>query len=386
MKKRVIFNVGNLIKGGAIQAAVNFIVINQSNYDNIFEWFFIISKEIQLELQKLGINIEEKTLNLTDSSTKNALVRQDIIAFENKINPHLVFTLFGPCYINFKALHITGFANGWVTHSKLSSFTHTYKFNFIKMAKALFKYCYYGYHIRQGNAWILETNTAKNGFIKRLRVNKNDCFVVANTSIDFGVSFSKTQKVIINDYPLNRTDNLIVALAADYPHKNLATLIEVAYDLKQTPKQTHFKILLTLDEEIFTKKFLPQIGQRDLQHHIINIGKVDIVDLPKLYSVSFCSILLSHIETFSAVYPESFSTETPVITTDAEFSREICKDAALYVDPNDSKSVAKTINSLIGNKRMYQELVTKGKLLSINMLSPQQKYQKYLEVLRHYVQ
>ena len=228
MKTKIIFNVGNIIKGGAIQAAVNFITINQKMEDDFFDWFFVLSQEVYDELTKSKITIENNVMITSGKISKNKLARQEVLSFEKRIAPLIVFTLFGPCYIKFKAIHISGFANGWITHSTIKTFINTYHYNLFKITKALLKYTYYSFHIKQADAWIFETETAQNGFINRLRVDKKSCFVVANTAIDFGKCFSKKNSEKVNQQTLFYVDNLIVSLAANYSHKNLLSLLLVA--------------------------------------------------------------------------------------------------------------------------------------------------------------
>jgi len=384
-KKKIIFNVANVIKGGAIQAAINFIVINQKIKPNQFDWYYVLSVEVFSELEKVGVTLENNCLVTKSSPAQSRHVKQEILAFEKSISPQLVFTLFGPCYVSFKSFHLSGFANGWVTHSTASSFIQTYNYNAFRITKVLLKYLYYAYHIRKADAWIFETDTARNGFIKRLRVAKKLCTVVANTSINFGSPFAKTNNTIINNKILYFKDNLIVALAADYPHKNLFSLLKSAKLLKNNLLKEKFKIIFTLDNDIFSQNFLPYIIENQLQEYIVNIGKVDIADLSKLYSVAYASILPSFIETFSAVYPESFATSTPVITTDAPFAREICKGAAIYCDPASDIDIADAINTLLYDKNKYNKLVIEGDKLYQKMLTPTEKYLKYIEVIQSFI-
>ena len=384
-KKNALFNVANIIKGGAVQAAVNFIKANQNTIDTSFIWYFVLSPEVSEELRNANIPLPQKTLIVHESPTHNKKVRQQILMFEKNSQIDIVFTLFGPCYINFKATHISGFANGWVTHSTFSTFIDTYQGNLLKVIKSILKYCFYALHIRRASGWIFETETARIGFIKRLFVNKDKCFVVPNTSISFGEAFTKVNDVTINNITLKHRDNLVVALAADYPQKNLQNILKAALYLTQINRKLPFKIIFTLPEDVFAREFTPFIVANKLQSRCLNIGKIDVADLSKLYSVASLSILASFIETFSAVYPESFATNTPVITSNKAFAKEICKDAAVYVDPKSSSEIAEAINLLFNDTEKHQQLIDLGQSIYTKMLTPEEKYQEYIKVLVNFV-
>ncbi len=384
-KQLAILNVGNIVKGGAIQAAVNFIKTNIESPELNFDWHYILSPAVADELARSRISLGEQYITLSNSPAKHLAAREQALTYERLISPDFVFSLFGPSYIKFSSPHISGFANGWVTHSSFSTFRDTYKHHLLNMCKALIKYLYYAFKIRQADAWILETDTAMQGFIHRLKVSRGDCFVVNNTALKFDDGFQKEVSTKLKNKRLALSDNNFLALSADYPHKNLLILLDAAKSLKNELKQDRFKLLFTLDPATFDAIYLPLIKTYGLQDHIANLGKVHTSELSQLYSITYASILPSFIETFSAVYPESFATKTPVITTDAEFSREVCKKAALYVDPKSPINIANAMETLISNKAKYDELVSLGQEQHKDMLTPQQKNQQYNQVFKKFL-
>ena len=384
MTNRLLFNAGNLIKGGAVQATVNFILASHNNKTDNLEWFYIINKVIENELHRFNLSISsEKLLILQESPAKNSEMKTQCLQFEQSVSPSLVFSLFGPAYVSFKSFHISGFANGWVTHSTMATFKATYPNNWLGAFKALLKYIYYALQIRKANAWILETNVAKQGFVKRLKVKKSLCHVVPNTSIELAIAKNTSDTILINDQPLKYDDHLFLSLAANYPHKNTRNLLLAASILAN--KDVPFKLVLTLPEQEYKKEYDSLIRELNITKHVVNIGEVSVKDIPLLYSVISCSVLPSFIETFSAVYPESFATQTPVITSDLAFAREICEDAADYVDPNEPRDIAEKMYTLLKDNTHRERLISAGSRVYKQMLSPNEKYNKYMNVIEHYL-
>jgi glycosyltransferase involved in cell wall biosynthesis len=375
-KPVLIVNTSNLIKGGAIQAAVSFISSLNKKLDE-FEYHFILSKEIEKELNLLKA-LPKNVHVIHDSPSKRKESIKKILSIEKSINPDLVFSFFGPSYVNFKSVEVTGFANGWVTHSTLNTFIETFK-GFVNIIKPMCKYVYYGYKVRKSDYWIFETETARNGFIKRLMVDRKRTFVVPNTSMP--LSDQKKDSVIINGIPLYFQDINFLTLASNYKHKNIISLLKSAQILKKKFNFTKFKIILTIEPEEYEDNLKILVEKLNIEKNVINLGKVNIKDLDAIYSVTFASVLPSFIETFSAVYPESFTSGTPIVTSDREFAREICGNAAIYFDPSNSDSIATALATLIKSPDKRSELISMGYEKQKHILKPHQKCESYIRIL-----
>ncbi len=384
MQKLVLVNCSTIVKGGAIQAGVNFI-ISAINDDNCkIDWYFVLSHAILEELDKLNVFIVPgKFISINNTPAKSFFVRKQIKEYEKLVKPNLVFSFFGPSYINFNAFEISGFANGWVTHSNFRTFSDTYGKKYITIIKSIIKYIYYAYFIRKSNAWIFETLTSLNGFVARLKVNTNLTHVVPNSCTSFE-NFERLSSTMINGKQLNSADRNFLVLASDYPHKNIDNIIKAVSFLNNSQK-SNFKVLLTIEEKQFRNKYLARIIAMDIQDVIVNLGHVSQVDIEKLYGVAYATLLPSYIETYSAVYPESMLSKTPIITTNALFARELCGEAALYVEPTCPKDIARKMEQIIEDKTTYNRLSNNCAEMAKSVLSQEQKYQSYIRVLSYYL-
>lgn len=145
------------------------------------------------------------------------------------------------------------------------------------------------------------------------------------------------------------------------PHKNLAISIEVARILKtnfrkqlQETGRPSFRFVFTIYNEEF-----PSIPD-DLRDCFLFIGRVDISEVPSLYEQSDVLFQPTLLECFTAVYPEAMRMQKPIVTTDLEFAKGLCGDAALYFSAMDPYSAAETIIQVISNPKLRQELVDRG--------------------------
>lgn len=97
---------------------------------------------------------------------------------------------------------------------------------------------------------------------------------------------------------------------------------------------------------------------------ICNIGPVPQEDLCLIYRSASASILPTLLESYSGVYQESFSSGTPVLTSDLPFAKEVCEDGALYYDPQNANSIVIAVMSLFSSYSVYQDYVQKGFLIN----------------------
>lgn len=66
------------------------------------------------------------------------------------------------------------------------------------------------------------------------------------------------------------------------------------------------------------------------------------------------------LECFSASYAEAMVMKKPILTSDLGFAHTVCKDAAVYFDPDDANDVAEKIIGLINSPEKQAELISKG--------------------------
>lgn len=77
------------------------------------------------------------------------------------------------------------------------------------------------------------------------------------------------------------------------------------------------------------------------------LGIVGDTDLPALYSGAECSVYASVYEGFGMPPLESMACQTPVIASNASVMPEVCGDAAVYVDPSNTQSLADGLTTVL---------------------------------------
>ena len=111
------------------------------------------------------------------------------------------------------------------------------------------------------------------------------------------------------------------------------------------------------------------------------IGKVDVSECPYLYEQSDIMFMPTLLECFTATYPEAMRMEKPIITTDLEFARGLCGDAACYYSAVDPNEAAETIYKVATDKDYAKQLVENGRKQLQTFDNYEQRAEKLIKIL-----
>lgn len=372
---KLLANASTLNKGGALQVAVSFIRHALDEPCGI-EWHFAVSLKLLEELSHAGLAENMRCITLVDPSpAKSREARRTLRELEKLVSPEIVMTIFGPSYVRFRAPHICGVANPWVTHSTLLAF-RTLGLPFGPLS-GLVRILYKAYWYRKADFWITEAEAAKIGLVRRLHLPSDRIAIIQNTC---GQQYFDQEGVA--PFPAPDQKVRILCLSAYYPHKNLEIIPSVARVLQQVDPTLDFEFILTLptrSEGWF--KIASGAKKMGVSHRVCNHGPVPVADGPRLYQNSHIAFLPSVLETFSANYPEAMATGRPIVTTDLDFARDICKQAALYYQPMNAGSAAEAVLKLCRNQVLWDSLVQEGKRVLQGLPTPNTKYRQYVQCI-----
>jgi glycosyltransferase involved in cell wall biosynthesis len=125
-------------------------------------------------------------------------------------------------------------------------------------------------------------------------------------------------------------------------NKNHQLLVPLAKALRDRGLSVRF--FVTLEHGC---DFLKQVEAARLDTSICNLGYIDHRVIGSLYSMFDGLFFPTYSESFGFPYVEAINALIPVITTDFDFSREVCGDAALYFKQNDLGGALRAIDRLL---------------------------------------
>ena len=187
-----------------------------------------------------------------------------------------------------------------------------------------------------------------------------------------------------NDYlsyaSLNPTFLFLSGLA---PHKNLWRLPELADELSKFLSQ--FKFMLSVKKE----DFLATLRTIELKKYFIAnenkfvfVGTIPPSQIDGYYKKSDFLVSLSDLESFSNNYMEAWKAGIPLIVSNRDFSRSICCDSALYIEPHNPQKAALDISNFVKNYSLINYNVKKGKELLKALPSTSQRTLEIIDIVK----
>lgn len=360
---RILINTSNNLTGGSLQVAISFINECKNFPEN--EYIIVLGDNIQKQIDQN--NFPENFVFYSVISKPFYKLSNQLSKIEEKEKPEKVFTVFGPSYWRPKEKHIMGFANPYYGRKSSYISNLSLKDKFLLQIKRIL----HSYYVnRDADVIISETQEASDAFRKCFKKVKNFSIVSNNCSNYYWEYKNKIRKL---SYPNNEFFYLLT-LSNYRPNKNLESIPNVIEQLHKR-NETNIKFILTIDNEIFKKKFL------SFSNEIINMGPVKANDCPALYEKCNAMYLPTYLECFSASYPEAMLMERPILTSNLGFARDICKDAAIYFDPDNYEEIADKIITLKQSKNLQQSLILKGLARVKEFPDPYEKTKQYLNII-----
>lgn len=365
---KALINCSNLKIGGGLQVAHSFInELSKNNEDN----FTIVCstqllKQIKIELFSEKFKFVEYNMSISvfglftgKNKTLDTLVKKN--------NIQIVFSIFGPAYWKPMVKHFCGYAKPQYVY-KDSPFFET--LNFKSRANLKFKEFLHMWDFKNNNDVIITENPNVTERLSKILKGKEIHTVTNyyNQVFDF-IKPSSIQKI----QKLNGIK--LLTIAANYPHKNLRIIPSVIDYLKEKYPDFDFNFILTIEK---SELQLTKVQSK----YVLFMGKVKIVDCPSLYYNSDFLFLPTLLECFSASYCEAMKMSKPILTSNLNFAKGICTDAAEYFDPVSAKSIGDSIYNLVSDLEKQKKIIKNGNERLQSFDNAEERAKKYLQIIK----
>ena len=344
----ILINASNLKVGGGIQVADSicrelykysehsFFVVLSSNLSSTRK---SIEKYTNVNTYEYNIRNNVSTLVFGRDKYLDGLVR------ENHIDA--VLTVFGPSRWNPKCPHLSGFA---VPHLVIPESPFFMGMKGLSRLKKRILYVIITIAFRRSADHFFTENPFISARLENLLKGKT-VYTITNNANQIFQHPMKWDKSI----ELPRFKGLtMLTVTANYPHKNLHIVIPTCKYLEERHPDLNFRFVLTIKEGDLK-------GLNDsVRRHIVFLGPVRINHIPFLYEQSDVMFLPTLLECFSASYAEAMVMRRPILTTDLEFARGLCGDAALYFEPTSPEALGEAIVKLSADTSLRDQLIING--------------------------
>ena len=354
MAKTLLFNATTNNAGGGLKNSALF--IKHALSDSRFCWKFAVSEEVYQLVLKLGVSEFDCHLFRT-SPARSFSARDRLKTLSIVLKADLVYTMAGPSYVRFDCLHVQGISDPYATHAQVADFL--YGRSVIGAVAKFLSSWYKKKYWCLADALIFQTEFSKQQFILKNRIDQQPCFVVPN-AIDEDL-LGDEKKTSQGDWA-RRTEHIVLCPGEDYPHKALGTIPYVAQASRRSNEaQDAFKFRLTLDPGSASWRRITATAKRlGVDDLITTTGRYSYANVRDIFDNVGIVYVPSILEVFSASYIEAFAVGRPLLCADRNFARDVCGNAAAYVDPLQPSEVVRAMQQLVNDTQKVSEICHEG--------------------------
>jgi glycosyltransferase involved in cell wall biosynthesis len=364
---RVLVDCVPILAGGAIQVAIG--VLSGLSRQSAISWNAIVPAAIRDALPtELAHDPRVIQVNRRSQADRIWLTNR-LHRLEREFAPDVVFTVFGPPFFRSRAPQLAGFALPHLIYARDALMPQeTFKDRLGDLLRRAL--------LRRADHLVVETETARVRLARCLGVPPTRISVIPNS---FNPLLERGAEM---DAPPPGPFAVLIP-SAYYWHKNLEIVPHVAAEMGRLDPGLDFVFRLTLDPA--SPEWLAIAGtahKLGVENRVSTLGVVKITALGRAYADASAVYLPTLREVSSAVYPESFFFRRPLVTTDMDFARELCGNAAALVAPRDPAAAAERLIALARSPGLRMQLVKAGeRQLAAGYPTPAVKLQMQLELL-----
>lgn len=340
------------------------------------QWSFLVSRAVWTSFNdRLDMQARLEVVHPSPGRPLAGLVsRKRLTEAERRARPDVVFTVFGPAYVRFQAPHVCGFANSWVTHpSRLAFDTLSLTEKAVNLARRWYKRLRLG----RNDYYITETAVSQQGLARILGIPLERICVIPNNCSEL---FYTHGLELETEFPAGKQVINVLTLAGPYPHKNLLIIPEVARLLREMEAHREYRFHVTLPETgCQVRKFWEKASRLAVTDRIRNLGVLRPQECPRAYAGCDIFFLPTLLEVMSASYAEAMAMRRPIVTTDLDFARDTCGDAALYYPALSAREAGACLVRLANNPALRRALLDAGLRRLHTFPSPEEKYRRQME-------
>lgn len=152
----------------------------------------------------------------------------------------------------------------------------------------------------------------------------------------------------------------LFCLTKYYIHKNLHSLIDLFEKHGNSLRDAVVVLTVSAADDEAAPAFLRRLRRSPAREHFLVVGTLPQSELAGYFRHCRALLLPTVLESFSGTYVEAMQFGVPILTSDMDFAREVCGDAALYFDPWNVDSMRDAIQRLQNEPGLADTLVERG--------------------------
>jgi len=213
--------------------------------------------------------------------------------------------------------------------------------------------------IRRADRVLTVSEASKRDILRFFNVSAGKVEVVPNAIDDrFGIPPTDEEVAQVRERYQLQAPFLLYA-GNIKPHKNLERLIEAFGDVRRRGFD-RLKLLIIGDQVTKYATLRHAVHRCKLHTHVRFFGFVPDRMLAVLYRLADAFVFPSLYEGFGLPPLEAMACGTPVVTSNVSSLPEVVGDAALLVDPYDTRAIADALERVLSDEALRRDLVARG--------------------------
>ena len=174
---------------------------------------------------------------------------------------------------------------------------------------------------------------------------------------DFFKRYDSTEiEPIIIEKKLKYKEYLLFVGTIDYPGKNIKTVIEAFFNLREQGQLEGKKLVIIGKNGFNAQVIYDYVNQSKFKDEVVFTGYLNDKDLPKYYAGAAIMLYLSLFEGFGLPVLEAMSCRTPVICSNTSCFPEIVEELDVMVSPMDVKATENKILQILSSQEYYDDI------------------------------
>lgn len=350
---RILVNMGTLKLGGGQNVGLNFLKgvekLNEINH----ELYYIVANKSLIH-EYISKNFSSKNYLVVSSNPYFRIFQErfNVVRFLISKRIDIIYTYFG--YGNFpkKYPQVMGVADSNLFYPEIDFWS---EYSFLKRLykRIIDKYRLSGYNSAAG--LIFENMD----MLMRYKSNMNGLNRVAFIKPSI---YSSSEVVIQKFDNVSKKEVKGLFLCGWQLNKNILIIPELIKKSCDSGYPLRITITAPLDNSKIHKRFIELCKKYNVSDRIDIIGPVKKDKLSSLYMNADFVFLLSKLESFSNNIIESWYYRKPLIVSDLDWARSICKEAAIYVNRESADDIILKLQYYTKHVNEYNNIIKKGHL------------------------
>lgn len=199
---------------------------------------------------------------------------------------------------------------------------------------------------------------SKNDIAKSYGIDKNKIDVFYNGANKLYLPPSEGKAASVRE-EISKGKPYFVFVGALNPRKNIPGLLKAFEEFKEADKKG-YKLVIVGNAMHKTKAINSQLSSMNYINDVIFTGRLEAEKLSGVLGSAEAMVFVPFFEGFGIPIVEAMYAETPVICSNRTSMPEVAGDAALLVDPENTKEISDAMKRISSDKSLKKSLIEKS--------------------------